>query len=312
LPLEKTFILPFKIQGMQKDHFVRWRMITPNYFKALRIPLRQGRYFTEGDSGSSPAVALINETMARQYFPNKDPIGELLTLSNLGGAELGDQPRQIVGVVGDVRDGDLIEPVPPGVYVPDSQVPDGRMRFFNRILPVNFVIRTGVDPLGMASAVKREILAVDSEQPLFYVRSLEQIKADSISGQKFQMILVGIFSAAALILAAVGIYGVMAYSVSTRMGEIGIRMALGARSRDVLKLIIGQGLILALLGLALGLAGALALTRLIAGLLFGVSATDPLTFVVVALLLILVALLASYLPARRATKVDPLLALRHE
>jgi putative ABC transport system permease protein len=178
-------------------------------------------------------------------------------------------------------------------------------------LPVSFMVRTSVDPLTIAAAVKQEVLAVNRQQPIFNVRSLEQMMTDSISRQRFQMILVGIFAALALILAAIGLYGVISYSVSQRTGEIGIRMALGAQPRDVLKLIVGQGLILTVIGLALGLAGALALTRLMAGLLYGVSATDPLTFAAIALLLTSVALLASYIPARRAMKIDPLIALRH-
>jgi putative ABC transport system permease protein len=257
-------------------------------------------------------VALINEALARRYFPNKDPIGELLSVGKTEGPNFAEPARQIVGVVGNVRGPDLKRPAEPRVYIPDSQVPDGATRFINRLLPVSFVIRTSVDPLTLAAAVKREVLTVNRQQPIFNVRSLEQMMVDSISRQRFQMILVGTFAAVALLLAAIGIYGVISYSVSQRTGEIGIRMALGAQPLDVLKLIVSQGLILTLIGLALGLAGALALTRLMAGLLYGVSATDPLTFAAIALLLTSVALLASYIPARRAMRIDPLVALRHD
>jgi putative ABC transport system permease protein len=312
LPFESGLMMSFRTEGMQDVRFAGWNMVSPNYFRALSVPLRRGRYFTEGDSRSSPAVALINEALARQYFPNKDPIGELLSLGKFEGPIFAEGARQIVGVVGDVSGADLRTPALPRVYIPDTQVPDGMTRFINRLLPVSFMVRTSIDPLTLAAAVKQEVLAVNREQPIFNVRSLEQMMVDSISRQRFQMILVGIFAAVALILAAIGIYGVISYSVSQRTGEIGIRMALGAQPRDVLKLIVGQGLILTVIGLALGLAGALALTRLMAGLLFGVSATDPLTFAVIALLLTSVALLASYIPARRAMKIDPLTALRHD
>jgi putative ABC transport system permease protein len=306
------FVLSFSVEGMQYVQFAYWDMISPNYFRALNIPLRRGRYFTDSDSRSSPAIAIINETLARQYFPNKDPIGQLLTVGKIEGPDFAEPPRQIVGVVGDVRMGNLKSDAPAAVYVPDTQVPDGAMRLFNRILPIHFVIRTSADPLTLAAAVQQEILAVDHRRAVFGVRPLEQVTADSISSQRFQMLLLGIFAAVALILAAIGLYGVMSYSVSQRTGEIGLRMALGAQPRDVLKLIVGQGLILTVIGLALGLAGALALTRLMAGLLFGVSATDPATFAAIALLLTSVALAASYIPARRAMKIDPLTALRHD
>jgi putative ABC transport system permease protein len=311
LPHELGLVLSFNIQGMPDVHYAGWNMLSPNYFRALSVPLRRGRYFTEGDSRSSTAVALINEALARRYFPNKDPIGELLSVGKTEGPNFAEPPRQIVGVVGDVRGRDLRSPALPRVYIPDSQVPDGATRFINQLLPVSFVIRTSVDPLTLAAAVKREVLAVNRQQPIFNVRSLERMMVDSISRQRFQMILVGTFAAVALLLAAIGLYGVMSYSVSQRTGEIGIRMALGAQPRDVLKLVIGQGLILTLTGLALGMAGALALTRLMAGLLYGVSATDPATFAAIALLLTSVALLASYIPARRAMRIDPLMALRN-
>ncbi|MGH9929549.1 MAG: ABC transporter permease [Pyrinomonadaceae bacterium] len=274
---------------------------TPGYLQAMEIPLLKGRSITEQDTRDSPNVALINKTMAAQLWANVDPLGKRIKLA---GSYKNPQPWcTIVGIVNDVSQYALDKKPPMQIYLPLTQSPTG----FNSI-----VVKTENEPSAMAAAVRRELLAVDKDQAVFNVTTLEQLIGDSILIRKFFMLLLLIFAALALILAAVGIYGVMSYVASQRTYEIGIRMALGAQTRDVLKLIIGNGMALTLIGVIAGLAGAFALTRLMAGSLFGVTATDTMTFVSVSVGLIFVALLACYIPARRATKIDPLVALRYE
>lgn len=274
---------------------------TPGYLQAMEIPLLKGRLITEQDTKDSPNIALINKTMAAQFWPNQDPMGKRIKFA---GDPKNTQPwRSIVGIVSDVSQYALDKRAPMQIYLPHAQVPTR----FNTV-----VVKTTNDPTAMIGAIRREILAVDKDQAVFNVTTLEQLLGDSILVRKFFMLLLLVFAALALILAAVGIYGVMSYVASQRTYEIGIRMALGAQTRDVLKLIIGNGMALALIGVVAGLAGAFALTRLMAGLLFGVTATDAVTFISVSAGLIFVALLACYIPARRATKIDPLVALRYE
>ena len=274
---------------------------TPGYLRAMEISLLQGRAINDQDTAESFKVALINKTMAAQLWPNQDPIGKRI---GFPGSEKNPQPwRTVIGVVSDVSQYALDKTPPMQIYVPHSQFPTG----FSTI-----VVKTQSDPLSMISAVRHEVLAVDKDQAVFQITTLDQLMGDSIALRKFFMLLLLIFAALALILAGVGIYGVMSYVAAQRTHEIGIRMALGAQTADVLKLMIGKGMALALIGVTAGLAGSFALTRLLAGMLFGVSATDAVTFVAVPLGLIAVALLACYIPARRATKVDPLVALRYE
>jgi putative ABC transport system permease protein len=274
---------------------------TPGYLRAMDIEPLKGRTLTDQDGGDAFKVALINQTMASQLWPNQDPLGKRIKFP---GNEKNPQPwRTVVGVVNDVAQYALDQKPPMQIYLPHAQFPTS----FNSI-----VVKTENDPTAMTGAIRREIMAVDKDQAVFNVTTLEELMGESIQTRRFFMILLLVFAALALVLAAVGIYGVMSYVASQRTHEIGIRMALGAQARDVLKLIIGNGMILTLIGVALGLAGAFALTRVMAGLLFGVTATDTGTFVAVSLGLIAVALLACYLPARRATKVDPLVALRYE
>jgi putative ABC transport system permease protein len=267
----------------------------------MEVPLLKGRAITEQDTKDSANVALINRTMADQLWPNQDPLGKRIKFP---GSDKRPQPwRAIVGVVNDVSQYALDKKAPMQIYLPHTQFPTN----FNSI-----VVKTDGDPTGMIAAIRREVLAVDKDQAVFNVATLEELRGNSIRIRKFFMLLLLVFAGLALLLAAVGIYGVMSYVASQRTYEIGIRMALGAQTGDVLKLIIGNGMTLALIGVTAGLAGALALTRLLGGLLFGVSATDAMTFISVSAGLILVALLACYIPARRATKIDPLVALRYE
>ena len=274
------------------------RFVTSDYFKALGIPLISGRLLSDSDGAQAPQVLLINESMARRYFPNEDPIGKRLVLG------INNFTGQIVGVIGDVKHVSLDAETNDEIYAAYSQAP-----FWT---DMTLLVRTTGEPMSIAGSMRNEIAALDGRVPIGKVRTMETITAESVAQPRFRTLLLGLFGIAALLLAAVGIYGVMSYAVTQRTHEIGIRMALGAQVSDVRRLVIGNGMTLALVGVATGLAGSFALTRLMASLLFGVAATDVATFAAVSGGLIAVALAACYIPARRATKVDPLVALRCE
>ena len=273
------------------------------YFRAMGIPLLKGSDFTEHDQHKSPPVIIVSETFARQFFPKEDPIGKHIKpgISTFEGEH--SVMREIIGVVGDVKNRSLSTEPKPAYYVPQTQTP------FNQM---TVVVKTTNDPHSIITAVTKEVSSIDRELPVFSVKTFDEYLAASVAAPRFNTTLLSIFAAVALILTLVGLYGVMSYSVAQRTNEIGIRMALGAQTRDVLSLIVAQGFKLVLVGLAIGLVGAFALMRVISSLLFGVGTKDPLTFVSVALVLLVVALLACYIPARRATKVDPMIALRYE
>jgi putative ABC transport system permease protein len=275
------------------------RVVTPGYLETLSIPLLKGETITERHTQGTPAVAVINETMARKYWPGEDPIGKRI---NLGNPERSPWIT-IIGVVGDTKGVELDRESYPQMYSPLAQFPQ-------RIMTL--VVRTAGDPLALAGPVRRELAAVDKDQPFYNARTLEQVLSQSVSRQRFQTLLTAIFAGVGLLLAAVGIYGVISYTVAQRTHEFGVRIALGAGRSDVLGLVVRYGLGLAAAGVGLGLAGSLLLARLLSSLLYGVSSSDPLTFAGVSLLLVGVALAACYFPARRATKVDPMTALRHE
>jgi putative ABC transport system permease protein len=295
---------PFTIEGrpappVSEQPLAQTRYISPDSFKAIGIPLKEGRAFNERDREGSPQVVVISEAMARRFWPGQNPIGQRLTASfhdKLG-------PREIVGVVGDVKSNGLDDDAAATMYLPFRQAPRPW---------ITFVARTTGDPQNFVQPISKAIYAVDKEQAITSVRTMEQVLTESLAGRRFNMTLLITFSALALMLAAVGVYGVMSYSVMLRKRELGIRMALGARAVDVLRLVLGQGLALTLIGVGVGMAGAYALTRLMSSLLYGVSATDFLTFGSVSCVIVVVGLLASFLPARRATKVDPLIALRSD
>ena len=275
------------------------RVIDSNYFRTMGVPLRAGRVFAETDTAAAPRVMVINETLAKRFWPGEDPIGKRITMKDWGPPLTG----EIVGIAGDVKADGLDSENRPMIYWPYPQFPV----IFNTI-----VARTEGDPLRLVGAIKNQIWSVDPDQPVASVSTMEQVLAGSVAPRRFNALLIGLFAAVALALAAVGIYGVISYAVSQRTHELGIRVALGAQGSDVLKLVVGQGMALAVTGVGLGLAAAVWLTRLMSTLLFGVSPTDAPTFVAVAVLLTAVALAACVVPARRATRVDPMVALRYE
>ena len=307
LPLSgDAFVISFETEGRpvakgnqpSADFFA----IEDDYFKTLGVSMLKGREFTERDNKSAPPVIIVNQAFAQKFFPGEDPIGKRI---KPGISTDTDKPamREIVGVVSDVRNRNLSSELRAGYFLPAAQIP------FNQM---TLVVRTTNDPHSLITAVQNEVHTMDKEVPVFNVKTMDEYISATVAAPRFNATLLVIFAAVALILTIVGLYGVMSYSVAQRTNEIGIRMALGAQTRDVVKLIVAQGFKLVLLGLAIGLVGAIALTRVMASLLFGVTTKDPLTFIAVAMLLAVVALLACYIPARRATRLDPLHALRYE
>jgi putative ABC transport system permease protein len=269
----------------------------PYYFRAMEIPLIRGRVFTEQDKMDTPPVVVINQAMAERYWPGQDPIGKSIRFPEFK------VTASIAGIVGNIKHHSLDEPTEAQVYIAFAQMPH---------IFATLVVRTAGDPMAAANAVKQAVWSVDKDQPVWKVRSLEFLLQRAVTRSRFMMRLLTVFSTLALLLAAVGVYGVISYSVSQRTHEIGVRMALGAQYRDVIRLVMGQGVKLVLIGAAIGVVGALGLRQVIQRLLFGVSATDPITFLIVTLLLMTVALLACWIPARRAAKVDPIVTLRYE
>jgi putative ABC transport system permease protein len=274
------------------------RTASPGYFKTMHIPVLEGREFDEHDTPDSPLVVIINETFAHKYWPGEDPVGKRLL-----DPENRVPPAQVVGVVGDIKHWGLDDKAEEYLYTSSTQTPDNQMFV---------VVRTAADPAGMTASVRNEVRALDKQLPVYDVKPMRQRIIESTASRRLVMLLLGVFAAVALALAAVGIYGVMAYSVTQRTHEIGIRMALGARRGDIVRMVVRQGMLLALAGVALGLLLSFAVTRFMASLLFGVGANDPATLVAVSLILALVALLACLIPARRAMRVDPMVALRYE
>ncbi len=317
VPLEGGFGLPFVIAGrpLADASFhggAGWLTIGAGYFDVFQIPVRQGRVFTDRDDPLAPPVAVINEAMARQYWPDRSPIGERLVLGRSMMREFAAEPeREIIGVVGDTRDSGLNDQPGPTVYTPAVQMPDAVVALNLRIDPIGWMVRTAGAP-GAMSVVVQEALREATGLPVSSVRSMDEVVARSTSRQRFNTWLMSLFGAAALLLAAIGIYGLMAYSVEQRTRELGVRLALGADAGGVRRMVIGQGMTLAAAGIGLGLAASFALSRLMTAFLFEVTATDPLVFVVAPLMLAVVSLAAVWLPARRASRVDPIEALRYE
>lgn len=307
LPLDKGPFAGYRIEGRPPLTVDKWpganyRTVSTDYFRAMNIPMAQGRTFNERDTETAPLVMIINQALAKRDFPGEKPIGKRI---NLGNSDPQGQPVwwEIVGVVADIRSIELREEAEPDFYLSGLQD-----TFANMFM----VVRTSVEPLAVATSVRRAAAEVDKSAAVSDVRTMERIVDEAVTQPRFNLVLLGLFSGIALLLSAAGIYGVTAYTVTQRTHEFGIRMALGAQVGDVLRMILRQGMLLISVGVAIGLLASFALTRLLKTLLFGVSATDPITFAAISLLLTLVALLACYIPARRATKVDPLVALRYE
>jgi predicted permease len=318
LPIEGGISLPINIAGKppaKGDVYngdEQWRSISAHYFTAFKIPLLRGRVFSEHDTGSSARVIIINEAMAKKYWQKEDPVGHSMTLGKGLGPQFEEPAREIVGIVGNVRENGLTDSNQGVMYVPAGQVNDGLTQLANNIIPLSWVLRTSQEPTALTAPVQREFLAFDGQLPVSKFRTMEQVISESTARSNFNMMLLTIFAGTALLLAALGIYGLMSYSVEQRTQEIGIRVALGASGGDMLRMVIGRGLLLAGIGLAVGLAAAFGLTRLLSSLLFGVKASDPIAFGAVVLTLGVVAWVAIYIPARRATRIDPLIALRYE
>ena len=305
VPLERGLRMGIAIEsgGERVVRTVWVRAVSPQYFRTLKIPIASGREFGDADTQTSAPVVIVNDTLARRFWPDRDAVGEHVSRQNTA--------LQIVGVAGDVREMALDQAVEPTIYIPTTQMPDGLMVAMNRWFLTSWIVRTA-GPIDLSSALQQAMKEADPQMPLANVRPMTQVISASVASQEFILLLMGVFAGLALVLTAVGIYGLLSYQVSQRTNEIGIRMALGAGVGDVLKLVLGQGLRLTLIGVAIGVGTAYGMTRLIAHLLFGVSATDPVIFVAVALLLTGVALGACFVPARRATKIDPMVALRYE
>jgi putative ABC transport system permease protein len=317
LPLEGGFGLPFNIVGEPpKDGPYTgsggWMDASVDYFKVFKIPVVEGRVFEDRDSNGAALVAVINRTMEKKFWPKGDAVGSQIIIGKNVGPEFDEGPREVVGVVADVREGGLDQEPFPMMYVPVGQVTDGMAALNNRIGAKIWIVRTKVPPFSLSEDVQRELRAASGGLPVAHLRSMEQVVRTSTASNDFYMTLLTIFAGVALALAAIGVYGLMAYSVQQRTPEIGLRMALGASPAQVRKMVVLQGMLLALIGVVIGVAAALALARLMASLLFGVKPWDPAAIAIVAVVLSAVTFLATYLPACRASRVDPMIALRYE
>jgi putative ABC transport system permease protein len=307
LPLAGFGNMPTQQDGHPENSIggMEVRYITPSYFEAMNIPMRRGRPFLNMDTASSPPVILVNETLARRWWPNGDPLGDRVVIGRFQGRDFGHPtPREVVGVVADTKTAYLKEPPRPTVYVPAAQSADPPSA-------LSWVLRAPLST-GLLAQIRRTIAEIDSRQRVTNIRTMEEIVASTTARSRFDAWLFASLAGLALLLTAIGVYGLLSFSVARRTNEIGTRMALGASRADVLKLVLRQGVSLIAIGLILGLSAALVVTRFLSTLLFGVSATDPLSFLGVSALLLCVGTLASYLPARRATRIDPMVALRYE
>jgi predicted permease len=317
LPLQGGFGLPFDIVGRPLGNSPvtgggGYYNVSWSYFDGFKVPILRGRNFTRRDDGSAPGVVIINEAMAKQYWPHGDPLKDRLLIGPNVGPPFVEPPRQIIGVVGDMRDQGLNQNPFPTMYTPIAQMPDKMTALNSRITPLWWIVRTRVEPHTLVAPVSAALRDASGGLAVAHIRTMDEISVRSTARERFNMLLLAIFGASALLMAAIGIYGLMAYSVAQRTQELGIRMALGAQSSTLRNMVIRQGMMLAALGVVIGVAGALGLSHFLKTLLFGVTDWDPAAFLATPLLLSLVALLAVWIPARRATRVDPMVALRFQ
>jgi putative ABC transport system permease protein len=317
IPLQGGFGLPFNIIGRPtgKSPYTGgagWMSVSPGYFSVFKIPILQGRDFNTQDSTGAAGVVIINQAMAKQYWPKSSPIGQQIIIGKGVGPEFEEPARQIIAVVGDIHDGGLNRDPRPLMIIPQAQVPDGVTALNARIGPVAWLVRTHGDPHQYISAITEQLHQASGGFPVAHVRTMDEVVLNSTAREDFNMLLLTIFGACALILAAIGIYGLMAYSVQQRTQEMGIRMALGADRGKIRNLVVRQGMTLAILGVLIGTGAAFGLTRFLASFLYGVKAWDPLVFISVPIILVLVAFSATWIPAQRASKLDPMEALRVE
>ena len=316
LPTEPGTDLPFRIEGrpLKGDSKVhgdeQYRNVSVDYFKAMGIPLVRGRTFDQRDTTGSAPVVIINAAMAKKHWPKEEAIGQRINIGGGLGPEFDDLTREIVGIVGDVREVGLDQPAPPVMYVPNGQISDGLQTLANAVLATNWIVRASTTASSLAGQIQKEFVTVDPLLAISNVRMMEQVLGTSIARQNFNMLLLSIFGLTALLLAAIGIYGLMSYSVEQATHDIGVRMALGADRRDILSLVVVRGMRLAVIGLILGIAAAAGAVRVLSGMLYGVRPLDPMTFSLVLATLGVTAVVACYLPARRAMRIDPIVALR--
>jgi putative ABC transport system permease protein len=317
LPLAGGFGMVFDILGRPRGDAsssgaAGFYSISWSYFNAFKIPLLRGRSFTEQDNGAAPGVVMINQAMAKRFWPNSDPLKDRIQIGAGAGPAFAEGPRQVIGIVGDTHDQGLDRDPFPIMFIPIAQMPDAETALNSRVAPLWWIVRSTVDPHALVNPISAALRDASGGLPVAHVRTVDELEVRNTSRQRFNMLLLTVFGGAGLLMAAIGVYGVMSYSVQQRTQELGIRMALGAQASDLRGMVIGQGMTLTLIGVAIGIGGAFWLTRFLASFLFGVKAWDPFVFIATPLLLTVVALIAIWIPAKRATRVDPMAALRFE
>lgn len=317
LPMAGGFGMIFDIVGRANGNSpftggAGFYSVSSRYFSSLKIPLLRGRSFTEQDNGSAPLVAIINQAMARHYWPKGDPLKDEIQIGPGAGPAFAEGPRQVVGIVGDTHDGGPDRDPFPMMFIPLAQMPDLETALNSRVAPLWWIVRSQVDPRTLVAPIMAVLRDASSGLPVAHIRTMEEIEARNTARQRFNMLLFTVFGAAGLIMAAIGVYGVLSYSVQQRTQEIGVRMALGAQASTLRFMVVRQGMALTFVGVVIGIGGAFWLTRFLSSFLFGVKTLDPMAFIATPLALCAVALMSTWIPARRATRVDPMTALRLE